>query len=522
MKIINKLILSLSLILTMLTGCNTTSQENTSSGEHEHTYMKMHASGPTCTSSGFSLPFYYKCQSCGQLFDTEKHEIIYDDYVVPALGHDYLIVDKIEPTFESNGSYTYECSRCENSYITKIDKLEHNFLLGTYIYDEENDVHYHPCADVGYEYLRTGEEKCTKVLQEVCCYLDDKVTSYYYECLYCRHESIENIDGIIDFPGEVTIEHDETGHWIKSDTSFKVGTNIGNIKFEVDGVPYIFTSKERLNYEEHPYNETHIEESETSIGSITYSCPVCEYTKTKYFYKGLDVEFLENNEVKLLAKEEITDIETLTFPTTLTYKSVNYKVTNIGSLEKLTNLKRLTLPASLNSIDEHALSGLKLEYLALPIPKMMYFRNDGKYYNADECNDVDKTNVAFDFIRYLFGMNEKEGFYNTIYQGESVRTLSTYIKSYVPNSLKEIEILQNDTYTLPNLFFFNINQLEYINIPKSITYFGRGVFAECSSLKGINYKGTIEEWNHIIRGEEWNDSVDSIPVSCTDGVVSLY
>jgi hypothetical protein len=64
---------------------------------------------------------------------------------------------------------------------------------------------------------------------------------------------------------------------------------------------------------------------------------------------------------------------------------------------------------------------------------------------------------------------------------------------------------------------FQQTLLEVVDIPKSVKKIGEGAFRGVSSLRFINYAGTIAEWRRIELGDDWNQGVVDLTVTCIDG-----
>ncbi len=103
--------------------------------------------------------------------------------------------------------------------------------------------------------------------------------------------------------------------------------------------------------------------------------------------------------------------------------------------------------------------------------------------------------------------------------GGSVTSIGDFAFSQC-RSLTSIEIPDNVT-SIGNHAFFYCDSLTNIEIPDSVMSIGGQAFAYCDSLTSITFNGTVEEWNAIEKGREWNDDVPATKVVCSDGEVAL-
>lgn len=69
--------------------------------------------------------------------------------------------------------------------------------------------------------------------------------------------------------------------------------------------------------------------------------------------------------------------------------------------------------------------------------------------------------------------------------------------------------------------FYKCTSLTSIIIPNSVTSIGDSAFYHCSILNSITFEGTIEQWNYITKGKNWNSNVPATYVQCSDGQVTL-
>ena len=90
------------------------------------------------------------------------------------------------------------------------------------------------------------------------------------------------------------------------------------------------------------------------------------------------------------------------------------------------------------------------------------------------------------------------------------------------NCFKLTSIMIPDSVTAIDVCtFYNCLDLTSIIIPSSVTTIGDEVFENCKSLTLITFNGTIEQWNNIEKGKEWNYEVPATEAVCSDGTVAL-
>ena len=70
-------------------------------------------------------------------------------------------------------------------------------------------------------------------------------------------------------------------------------------------------------------------------------------------------------------------------------------------------------------------------------------------------------------------------------------------------------------------FWTHYTVLESVTIPKTVTMIGYQAFSGCTSLTTIKFEGTVEQWNAIEKGWDWNYRVPATEVICSDGTVTL-
>ena len=76
--------------------------------------------------------------------------------------------------------------------------------------------------------------------------------------------------------------------------------------------------------------------------------------------------------------------------------------------------------------------------------------------------------------------------------------------------------------SIGELAFYDCSGLASVTIGNSVTSIGNSAFSDCSGLKNITYKGTVEEWEKITKGNDWKYKVPSTCIiHCTDGDIKI-
>lgn len=105
----------------------------------------------------------------------------------------------------------------------------------------------------------------------------------------------------------------------------------------------------------------------------------------------------------------------------------------------------------------------------------------------------------------------------------------TYVTEYIVVSLgegKEIKDVVIDSEingisvtTIAYMAFYGCDTLEKVYLSNSITRFDVAAFWYCTSLTEFHFDGTVEEWNAIDKGANWDRGLNDYTVYCTDGEI---
>ena len=63
--------------------------------------------------------------------------------------------------------------------------------------------------------------------------------------------------------------------------------------------------------------------------------------------------------------------------------------------------------------------------------------------------------------------------------------------------------------------------LKSILLPASVTKIGKRAFEECESLKEFVFAGTMQQWEAVEKGKDWDYGAGFDSVVCSDGKISL-
>ena len=81
-------------------------------------------------------------------------------------------------------------------------------------------------------------------------------------------------------------------------------------------------------------------------------------------------------------------------------------------------------------------------------------------------------------------------------------------------------VIGNSVTNISSFMFSGCNKLVSVVIGNAVISIHQKSFSDCTSLTNINYVGTVEQWNTIVKNTSWNKNTGTYTVYCTDGEIT--
>ncbi len=231
-------------------------------------------------------------------------------------------------------------------------------------------------------------------------------------------------------------------------------------------------------------------------------------------YKGVETELIlpdtVNGKTYEIYRGAFYDCDSLTSVT------IPDGVTSIGSsaFYNCSSLTSITIPDGVTSIGYSV-----FEYCdsltSITIPDSVTSIGDYAFSNCGSLTSITIPDSVTSIGRSAFSNCSS---LTSVTIGNSVTSIGDGAFSEC-NRLTSITIPDGVT-SIGRYAFSNCSSLTSITIPDSVTEIGYEAFEGCAGLTSIVYEGTIEQWNAISKGSDWNYNTGVYTVTCTDGVLS--
>ena len=278
-----------------------------------HTEEVIPAVAPTCTEDG--LTEGVKCSVCGEILTEQK--------VVKAKGHIYDEGEVTkEPTYDEEGVKTFTCTKCGSTKTESIPKKEKTHTVHTW---DDGVITTNPsCTDGGvltYTCTECGETKTQRIranghswntgetTKEASCKNEGEILFTCTVCKATKTETVEKTEHDIVIDNPVAATCTEKGYTAGQHCSvcnkvFQAQTEIPALGHSEKTVPEVaatcttaghtaytictrcgevLTESTEIPAKGHSFDEGTVskEPTETETGIRTYTCTVCQATKTE-------------------------------------------------------------------------------------------------------------------------------------------------------------------------------------------------------------------------------------------------
>ena len=232
--------------------------------------------------------------------------------------------------------------------------------------------------------------------------------------------------------------------------------------------------------------------------------------------------------------------EAFSYCTNLESVTIGNSVTSIGSgaFQSCSSLTSITIPDSVTSIDYYAFA-FCISLTSITIPDSVTSIGDNAFYYCTNLASITilegVTSIgsgAFESCSSLTSITipnsvtsvGERAFWGcrslaNITFSDSVTSIGDYAFPYCTN-LTSVTIPEGVT-SIGSWEFLSCSSLTSVTIPASVTSIKQWAFANCSSLKNINFKGTMNDWNNIIKDSIWKENSAIVTITCTDGTITL-
>ena len=201
--------------------------------------------------------------------------------------------------------------------------------------------------------------------------------------------------------------------------------------------------------------------------------------------------------------------------TSLTSIEIPNSVTSIGidAFSGCTGLTSIVIPDSVTSIGGDAFEGCT-SLTSIEIPDSVTSIGSSAFFGCSGLTSIKLSNS-------LTRINLQVFYGCTSLTSIEIPNSVTYIdvNALRNTGLTSIEIPDSVT-SIGMAAFMSCSKLTSIEIPDSVTSIGSGAFKWCRALTDIIYNGTIEQWETIEKGYEWNYNTGNYIVHCLDGDIA--
>jgi len=194
-----------------------------------------------------------------------------------------------------------------------------------------------------------------------------------------------------------------------------------------------------------------------------------------------------------------------------------YEVTNVGERAFIycEAINNVFIPSSVTVIERLAFwDCLSLKIVNVPESVTVIGSRAFGY-----CTNLTAVNIPDGIAEISYGTFHECSSLTSIDIPESVTVIGSDAFRFC-RTLERITIPKKVT-VIPSNMCQECIALKHITIPGGVTEIRSVAFFDCTSLEEIVFDGTMEQWNAITFGFDWNTNIPATEVVCRDGTVSL-
>ena len=169
-----------------------------------------------------------------------------------------------------------------------------------------------------------------------------------------------------------------------------------------------------------------------------------------------------------------------------------------------TNITTATIDSNCRVIIAEAFSGCS-SLQSIEIPNSVTSICDWAFSYCSSLTKVNYTGTIDQWVQIEFRVHNANPLY--------------YVKNLYINNVLVTEANITTAKKISSYAFYGCDSLTSVTIGDSVTSIGYSAFENCTSLKIINFNGTMNKWNVIEKRFWWNDNVLATKVICSDGEV---
>ena len=465
---------------------------------HSHNYTVSQIVNPTCTEQGYTV---YSCSGWGDNYKSNYKN---------SLGHEYAESGVPVGNCALSMKQSYVCTRCDSAKsesVTAQAPDAHNHLelgdtceyCGWTVYNKQGDS----------VLMKNEDDELSAEFYGTATYTFDSSLRRFYINAYIS-DSVINI-GNNAFSGCSGL------------TSITIPDSVTSIGYAAFAGCSGLTS-------------ITIPDSVTSIGEYAFS-----------YCSSLTSITIPNS---------VTSIGNYTLfsgCSSLTSITIPDSVTSIGNsaFYNCSSLTSITIPDSVTSIGEQAFYGCNkiqeteggLIYVDKALigiadsgglPQVSYkvregttvivsrlFLNNNRIKNIELPDSIINIGYGDYYSRgAFFGCNQLQfnEYENGLYLGNKNNPYLVLINA---NSVGTTFIIHENTKSISATSLYGNKSLQNITLSENIVFIGCDAFFLCNSLTSINYDGTMEQWNKVVKDGGWNYNAPVTVVHCTDGDINI-